>query len=96
MIKVGVVVQRYGEDVVGGAETLARDVSERLNASGFDVTVFTTTATDYITWDNNYNEGESILKGVMIKRFNVDQKRDIEKFNNISVKFFDQNEKEKS
>ncbi len=95
MIKVGVVVQRYGEDVVGGAETLARDVSERLNASGFDVTVFTTTATDYITWDNNYNEGESILKGVMIKRFNVDQKRDIEKFNNISVKFFDQNEKEK-
>lgn len=95
MVKVGIVVQRYGEDVVGGAETLARDVAERLNASGFDVTVFTTAAKDYITWENNYDPGESILKGVVIKRFKVDYPRDIDKFNEVSGKFFDVNISEK-
>ena len=88
MIKVGIVVQRYGKEVVGGAETLARDVAERLNASGFDVTVFTTTARDYITWRNEYKSGESILKGVAIKRFDSEEERDINAFNEFSTTFF--------
>lgn len=91
MVKIGVVVQRYGEDVVGGAETLARDVSEKLNSAEFDVTVFTTTAKDYITWENHYDPGETILKGVLIKRFKVDVLREIDKFNDISGRFFDKN-----
>jgi len=91
MIKVGVVVQRYGEEVVGGAESLARVVSERLNSNGFDVTVFTTTAGDYRTWKNIYPPGESILKGVMIKRFAVDKERDINRFNKYSEDFFSEN-----
>ena len=95
MIRVGVVVQRYGEDVVGGAETLARDVAERLNAAEFDVTVFTTTAKDYITWGNHYDPGETILKGVVIRRFSVDVSRDIEKFNDLSGRFFDESYNDK-
>ncbi|MCP4216825.1 MAG: glycosyltransferase family 4 protein [bacterium] len=88
MIKVGVVVQRYGEDVVGGAETLSRDVAERLNASGMDVTVFTTTAKDYITWKKDFSTGTSILKGVNIKRYDVDEERNIDSFNKYSDVFF--------
>ncbi|HLP61811.1 MAG TPA: glycosyltransferase family 4 protein [Candidatus Deferrimicrobium sp.] len=88
MIKAAIVVQRYGKDIVGGAETLARDVAERLNASGFDVTVFTTTARDYITWKNECKPGESILKGVIIKRFNSSTERNIKSFNKFSENFF--------
>lgn len=88
MIRVGIVVQRYGNRVVGGAESLAADVAERLNARGYDVTVFTTAATDYITWENDYPPGESILKGVIVRRFSVDRARDIHDFNDISAGFF--------
>jgi len=88
MIRVGVVVQRYGNEVVGGAETLAKNIAERLNSSGLDVTVFTTTAKNYITWKNEYPAGESISKGVILKRFKVEYERNIEQFNQFSDKFF--------
>jgi len=95
MKKIGIVVQRYGKEVVGGAESLARDIAERLNSSGFDVTVFTTTARDYITWENEFKPGESILKGVIIKRFPVAKQRDIEAFNQFSHIFFNQDADER-
>jgi glycosyltransferase involved in cell wall biosynthesis len=95
MIKVGIVIQRYGKDVVGGAETLARDAAERLNASGCDVTVFTTTARNYITWENEFKPGDFILKGVNIKRFRVEKERDINAFNKFSELFFTQESEER-
>ncbi|HEX7503567.1 MAG TPA: glycosyltransferase family 4 protein [Acidobacteriota bacterium] len=88
MISIGIVVQRYGNDVLGGAETLARNVAERMLRQGFRVTVFTTCARDYITWRNDYAAGESLLKGVAIRRFPVSRERDIGKFNRFSEGFF--------
>ena len=35
MISIGVVVQRYGNEVIGGAETLARNVAEQTAQGGF-------------------------------------------------------------
>jgi glycosyltransferase involved in cell wall biosynthesis len=88
MISIGIVVQRYGNEVLGGAETLARNVAERLLRQGFPITVFTTCAKDYLTWRNEYPAGETILKGVKIKRFQVSRERDIVDFNRFSTDFF--------
>jgi glycosyltransferase involved in cell wall biosynthesis len=88
MISIGIVVQRYGNEVIGGAETLARNAAERMLKQGFRVTVFTTCARDYITWRNEYAAGESLLKGVTIRRFPVSHERDIGDFNRFSQEFF--------
>ena len=57
---VAFVVQRYGADVTGGSEALARALAERLVPS-HDVTVFTTCARDYVTWRNELPAGEEGL-----------------------------------
>ncbi len=87
-MKAAFVVQRYGREVVGGSEKLARDYAERLYARGWDITVFTTTALDYTTWSNYFPPGESLLRGVKIKRFPVERERDMENFNAVSREFF--------
>lgn len=77
---VAFVVQRYGADVTGGSESLARALAERLAAS-HDVTVFTTCARDYVTWRNELPAGEESLGGVRVRRFPVARERDLDAFN---------------
>ena len=63
------IVPRYGEDVVGGAEDLARRTAEELARRGVKVSVLTTCALDHHTWRNHYPEGETVLNGVRVNRF---------------------------
>jgi glycosyltransferase involved in cell wall biosynthesis len=74
------VVQRYGEDVTGGSETLARAVAERL-LPFHEVTVFTTCARDHLTWRNELPPGEGEISGVRVRRFPVEEERDLAAFN---------------
>jgi glycosyltransferase involved in cell wall biosynthesis len=74
------VVQRYGADVTGGSEALARAVAERL-LPFHDVTVYTTCARDYVTWRNELAAGEREESGVRVLRFPVEEERDLAAFN---------------
>lgn len=81
---IAMVIQRYGADLVGGSETLAREYAERLVLRGFEVTVYTSTARDYVTWRSEYPVGDSVAQGVRIKRFAPDRERDLDAFNALA------------
>lgn len=63
------VVPRYGEEVVGGAEDLARRTAEELARRGYRVSALTTTALDHHTWSGHYAAGTGTLNGVEVTRF---------------------------
>ena len=56
MKKIGLIVQRYGRQINGGAEVLARMVAEKL-ALKYDITVLTSRAVDYHFWEPELPEG---------------------------------------
>jgi len=81
--RVAFVVQRYGEGVTGGSESLARAVAERLTGE-LRITVLTTCARDYVTWRNELPAGRAQLDGVEVLRFVVAEERDQGAFNACS------------
>jgi glycosyltransferase involved in cell wall biosynthesis len=83
-VKIAIVIQRYGTEVLGGSEHLCRLVAERL-AGTHDVEVLTTCAQDYVTWKNDYPEGSDRVRGVTVRRFASAQTRDIDAFNKYSA-----------
>ena len=70
------VVQRYGSEVAGGAETCCREFATRLAARGHDVDVLTSAALSYRTWANHYPAGPSELDGVTVHRLPAVGERD--------------------
>jgi glycosyltransferase involved in cell wall biosynthesis len=89
-MKLAFVVQRYGREVNGGAELLCRTIAEHLSKD-LSIEIITTCAIDYITWNNEYLPGTSVLNNVAIHRFPVDSPRDITKFNSFSEFIYNQN-----
>jgi glycosyltransferase involved in cell wall biosynthesis len=94
-MRIGLVVQRYGEEIVGGAELHARWIAQRL-AHTHTVEVLTTCAVDYLTWENRYQPGVSRVGGLAVRRFPVARLRTTEGFDELSSKvhFFDHSDDE--
>ena len=89
-MRLAFVVQRYGVEVNGGAESLCRWVAERMQKY-FDVEVLTTCALDYLTWDNHYPSETTTVNSVRVRRFPTDYPRDMRKFNAFARTLFSNN-----
>ncbi len=87
--KVCFVSPRYGKEVNGGAELQCRLFAEHLAEVGWDVTVATTKAVDYISWRDEYSSDEEMVYGVRVKRFSVKKERDLSTFHKINTKFME-------
>ncbi|HEX9188195.1 MAG TPA: glycosyltransferase family 1 protein, partial [Vicinamibacteria bacterium] len=94
-MRVAFVVQRYGTEVVGGAELHCRWVAEHV-AARHEVEVLTTTATDYLTWTNVLPEGVTRVNGVEVRRFPVVRERREDVFFPVANKvcFFEHTDEE--
>ena len=68
-MKVAFVTPRYGPEVMGGAETGARQLAEHLlRHTGWEAEVHTTCALDAITWADELEPGTSTVNGVPVHR----------------------------
>ena len=85
--KIGIIVQRYGTEINGGAEYHAKLIAEKLSKY-FEMEVFTSTALDYITWEHQYAEGQQIINSVKVNRFKVEKEREPESFGKIQYNVF--------
>ena len=62
------IIQRYGKQINGGSEVLARMMAEKL-IDNYDITVLTSRAIDYNTWEPVLAKGVSYENGIKIIRF---------------------------
>ncbi len=69
--RIAFVPPRYGDEVVGGAELLLREVAHGFAARGWEVEVLTTCARDHYTWANHYPAGTTHDGPVTVRRFTV-------------------------
>jgi glycosyltransferase involved in cell wall biosynthesis len=87
-LKLAFVVQRYGADIAGGSEAHCRELAHRL-AGRHDITVLTTCARDYVTWQNALPPGASRDGDVRVLRFPVARQRRLKDFADFSDQILD-------
>jgi glycosyltransferase involved in cell wall biosynthesis len=82
--RVAFIVQRCGRQVNGGAESHCLQVAQHM-AKHWQTEVLTTCALDYMSWENFYSEGPEQIGPTLVRRFLVDQPRNVETFNQLST-----------
>ena len=73
-------VQRYGDDIVGGSEAACRQFAEALTRAGHSVEVITSCARSYVTWEDSYEPGTTVINGVTVHRLPIVEPRRPERF----------------
>ncbi len=68
------IIQRYGKDVIGGAELHCRLIAQHLRQN-HEVEIATTCAMDYLTWENVFPPGTTTENGIPVHRFPVAGRR---------------------
>ena len=82
-MKLAFVVQRYGADIAGGSEHHCRELAQRLS-DRHEITVLTTCARDYVTWENVLPPGQSGDGRVLVIRFPSAHRRRMKEFAELS------------
>jgi len=82
-MKLAFVTPRYGADVASGAEHACRLLAEHVSGR-HHVEVLTTCARDPQTWANEFSEGTDRVRGVLVRRFAVNQRHDADAFRRLS------------
>lgn len=82
-MKFAFVTPRYGANITSGAEHACRLLAEQV-CHRHAVDVLTTCASDATTWRNEYSEGVDRVRGVVVRRFVVNQLRDNVAFQQLS------------
>jgi glycosyltransferase involved in cell wall biosynthesis len=67
--KIAIVVQRYGKEIHGGAETHCRLIAKQLTLQ-HHITILTTVAKEYSDWEPYYKDGFFVEDEIEIHRFN--------------------------
>ena len=77
--RIGIVVPRFGEGFSGGMERLALEAANLMQDYA-QVRIFTTCATDYLTWANTLTEGTEQIGKLEVHRFPVDRPRNLSSY----------------
>ena len=88
-MKLAFLVQRYGPEVLGGAERYVRTMAMGLAAEGHEITVVTSCATSYEDWADVYEPGTTVEAGVTIVRLPVRAPRDNDRFMPLHLRAVD-------
>lgn len=85
-MKLLAVVPRYGAEVRGGAESLCRELAERLARRGHGVEVATTCARSYVDWADVHQPGSVDIGGLRVHRHRVRRRRDPAVFDGLNTR----------
>ncbi len=84
-MKLAFVTPRYGADISCGPEHACRLLAEQV-CERHDVDVLTTCARDALTWKNESTEGADRVRGVLVRRFAVNQAHDPDALDELTAR----------
>ena len=82
-MKFAFVTPRYGAEITEGPEHACRLLAEQVSTR-HHVDILTTCARDPHSWHNEYSEGADRVRGVLVRRFAVNQPHDPDAFGRLS------------